>query len=133
MKRLKYEADVKNWLARADQDLEWAKATLRSKLYAQACFITQQVAEKALKTFLLSCEKVPPKTHSLPRLLQSCLDFEDDFNKFKNKVEILDKYYAPTRYPDLGVDEDFTQTKAEEALKTASQILDFVKSAINSP
>ena len=29
MKRLKYEADVKNWLARADQDLEWTRATLR--------------------------------------------------------------------------------------------------------
>ena len=131
MKRLKYEADVKNWLARADQDLEWTRVTLRSKFYMQACFVAQQVAEKALKAFLLSYDAVPPKTHSLPRLLQDTLNFEDGFKKFKNEVEILDKYYAPTRYPDLGVYEDFSLRKAEEALKVASHILNFVKSAIN--
>jgi len=130
MKRLKYEADVKNWLLRANQDLEWAKATLVAKLYTQACFITQQVAEKALKAFMLSQEMVPPKTHSLPRLLQDCLEFDNAFKKFKNKVEILDKYYAPTRYPDLGIDEEYTKKKAEEALEDAEEILNFVKTKI---
>lgn len=127
MKKLKYEADVTSWLFRADQDLEWAKATLRSKLYTQVCFITQQVVEKALKAYLLSQEKVPPKTHSLPRLLQDCLDFEDDFKEFKNKVEILDKYYAPTRYPDVGDFVIFSENQAQEALAIAEKVLTFVK------
>ncbi|HNV46969.1 MAG TPA: HEPN domain-containing protein [Spirochaetota bacterium] len=40
---------AKDWLKQTENDLSWAHDTLRAGKYAQACFICQQVAEKALK------------------------------------------------------------------------------------
>jgi|SRR3989344_1035187 len=131
MKKLKYEADVKNWLLKAEEDLKWARSTLRGRFYTQVCFVAQQVAEKSLKAFLLSCDVVPLKTHSLPVLLKECSANKNDFEQFKNKVEILDKYYAPTRYPDLGLLEGYSPKTAEEALMIATEIFGFVKGTID--
>ncbi|EMN14719.1 putative toxin-antitoxin system, antitoxin component [Leptospira borgpetersenii str. Brem 307] len=39
----------KDWLAQAERDLEWAKASLHSGFFAQTCFVCQQVGEKSLK------------------------------------------------------------------------------------
>lgn len=40
---------VKDWLDQALNDLEWGQASAASDFHSQACFIAQQVAEKALK------------------------------------------------------------------------------------
>ncbi|MBI3385273.1 HEPN domain-containing protein [Candidatus Gottesmanbacteria bacterium] len=41
------------WLSKADDDLEWCRASLREKIYYGSCFVAQQAAEKALKAYLL--------------------------------------------------------------------------------
>jgi HEPN domain-containing protein len=40
------------WLAQAENDLAFAELAARERFFAQACFNSQQAAEKALKAFL---------------------------------------------------------------------------------
>ena len=43
------EADAKRWLRQAENDLDFARLALREGFYSQACFMSHQVTEKALK------------------------------------------------------------------------------------
>lgn len=40
------------WLRQAQEDLRWARHLAEQGAYHLACFLAQQVAEKALKAFL---------------------------------------------------------------------------------
>ena len=40
------------WLEQAQEDLHWAQHLARQGAYHLACFLAQQVTEKALKAFL---------------------------------------------------------------------------------
>lgn len=42
----------RRWLAQAENDLRFAELAARERFFAQACFNSQQAAEKALKAFL---------------------------------------------------------------------------------
>lgn len=130
MKKPKFATDVQSWFKKAEEDLRWGQYVAGGQFYAQTCFVAQQVVEKALKAFILYTGNVSPKIHSLPRLLDICRQQDRDFEKLKEQAEILDKYYAPTRYPDVMVAEEYTQLKAAEALDLAREILEFVKRKI---
>lgn len=45
-------SEAARWLAQAEYDLGAAHISADNKLYAYACFISQQSAEKAIKAFL---------------------------------------------------------------------------------
>lgn len=45
---------IGNWLKQSEEDLLWAKASLKEGILRGACFAAQQSAEKALKAFLIS-------------------------------------------------------------------------------
>ena len=47
-------AEGRRWLAQAENDLAFAALASREGYFAQACFNSQQAAEKALKAFLYS-------------------------------------------------------------------------------
>lgn len=126
----RFQADVDIWLVKAFDDLKWANYGLKGKFYPQVCFGAQQAAEKALKAYLLFCNKIPPKTHSLIKLLEECVSFDNQFIRFKDNLNILDKYYAPTRYPDVDFTQEFSKDKAQESLMIATDILNYVKSKI---
>ncbi len=51
----KAEHEAKRWMKQAKIDLEWAERLAREGGYHIACFLLQQVAEKALKAFLYGC------------------------------------------------------------------------------
>ncbi|MBN1534443.1 MAG: HEPN domain-containing protein, partial [Spirochaetes bacterium] len=42
-----------DWHRQAENDLQWARDTLKDGMFSQACFISQQVAGKALKAVAL--------------------------------------------------------------------------------
>ena len=44
----------KRWLAQAQADLKWAQHLQKEGAYHLACFLAQQVTEKAIKAFLYS-------------------------------------------------------------------------------
>jgi HEPN domain-containing protein len=89
-----------NWIAFARRDVQAADVLRHNGIYEEACFHTQQAAEKALKAFLLHNGQTPPRTHDLSDLLTRCLTFDTTLNALRAECTTLTQYYAPTRYPD---------------------------------
>lgn len=113
-------------LIKAIRDLKTAQQLLvlsKNTLYTDTiCFNSQQASEKLIKSYL-TYKNIPyPRTHNLKYLLKLCIDTDGDFKELNvNKLTI---YAVETRYP-----ESFhiaSVEEAEEALKTAGKIKDFV-------
>ena len=47
--------EAERWLRQAENDLEFAKSGHKEGFFSQVCFLTQQIAEKAVKALAL-CE-----------------------------------------------------------------------------
>jgi HEPN domain-containing protein len=116
------------WLELAERDLLACRKLLEGKLYANACFHAQQAAEKALKGLLLYRGKTIPKIHNLPELF--VLLEESTLAPHRDAIDVLNKYYIPTRYPDL-IDGDepswfSDENEARNALALAEEITETI-------
>ncbi len=120
-----------DWFRQAENDLEWGTDTLKAGKYSQACFISQQVGEKALKAVAYFKGYDMIKSHSILEIARS-LDMPDDIIDMGKK---LDLYYISTRYPDAFPSgapyEYFTREQADEALANAASILEVVRNIFN--
>jgi HEPN domain-containing protein len=123
--------EAKRWWKQAENDLGYAELGLSGGYYAQVCFQAHQVAEKALKAWhygILEKRFVPG--HSLSKLARE-LGLE---KAVMEKLAVLDQYYIPTRYPnglpDAAPFEVYTKHQAEEAVATATEILDRSKEVL---
>lgn len=123
-------ADASTWLKLADEDIHWAKASLKENVLRGACFAAQQGAEKALKAFLLSKDVQTPKIHDLIALNAKCENLDKEFRDLEKSCSILSPYYLSSRYPDIVQFEQYSQKMAKEAVSQAEKIVDFVKSKI---
>ena len=116
------------WMRQAQDDLRAAQVLQAAGQAAQACFLAQQVGEKALKA-LLAADDRDLRSHSLGALLREL--GEEPTQRWQRQARVLDKLYAPTRYPDaLGDDlpaDVFGLEDAERALETASAFLAWAK------
>ncbi len=118
-----------DWLKQAKKDLEHAKKSFELKDYEWSCFASHQSAEKAVKALHLFFGQ-EAWGHVISKLLKELpCDVSEDI------VEIgkaLDIYYIPTRYPngfESGAPfEHFGKLQAKEAIKFASEIIEFVSS-----
>ena len=112
------------WLRRAEDDLRAARLLQGGGQAAQACFLAQQVGEKAIKA-LLAADDRDLRSHSLGALLREL--GEEPTQRWQRQARVLDKLYAPTRYPDALGDElpadVFGPEDAERALEAASALL----------
>lgn len=120
------------WLAQASDDLEWGRHTLKGGHFAQACFIAQQVAEKALKALGYSRGVELIKSHSVVQIAKA-LSVNGRLLEIGKR---LDLYYISTRYPDAlpagSVPfEQFSESQASEALALAEEVLVHVRSELN--
>ena len=93
-----------------------------------ACFHAQQAAEKALKGALVAVADDVPRLHAVTALLDELSECEVEVDDgVREAASILDRYYAPTRYPDAlgGVDPErvFLQRDAREALTYVDRII----------
>jgi HEPN domain-containing protein len=86
------------WLAFAREDLRMAELAVNESLPNQACFHCQQCAEKAVKGLLARQGTPPLRTHRLGDLLG--LLEPDPLASIAADVQLLDRFYIPTRYPD---------------------------------
>lgn len=88
--------------------------------------LSQQVGEKAIKA-LLAAEDRDLRSHSLTALLRT-LD-EELALRWLRQARVLDKLYAPTRYPDALGDElpadVFGPEDGAAALQAAGELLDW--------
>jgi HEPN domain-containing protein len=121
----------KEWLAYAEMDLGTAKLLLISPhtFLLPALYHTQQCAEKALKAFLVFKDINPEKVHDLIRLINKCMQIDQEFSVLKCHAVELNPYISGARYPDSCLPMPHTST-VEASIKSATIILEFVKGKI---
>ena len=122
-----------DWLRQAEEDLKHAKYSLDVGDYEWACFASQQSAEKAVKALHLYLGQ-EVWGHVVAKLLKELpIDVPEDLI---DKARVLDAYYIPTRYPNAfpegALFEHFGKLQAQEAIKYAGEILEFVCSKMGS-
>lgn len=122
---------VNEWIKKAAEDELSSKAILKDKDGAPSsvCFMSQQMAEKYLKAFLISKKKSFPKIHNLERILELCLESDSDFIDLKEEAIELSEFYIESRYPGDYPEEISWQT-AEETLAMAERVKKFVSARI---
>lgn len=126
------------WLSQAEHDLESAINNLEKvKFYSDACFISEQASQKALKAYLLFKGERYILSHSVRELVVSCVKYDGEFNCLIEYGMILDKYYIPTRYPDALAPpavpyKSYTEKEATEAVDYAKKIVNSVRKRIIS-
>ncbi|MDQ2679447.1 MAG: HEPN domain-containing protein [Candidatus Eremiobacteraeota bacterium] len=117
------------WRATAAEDLRVA-GLLATESPSAAAFHAQQAAEKALKAACVIAVDDSPRTHVITHLLDELSkngrNIPDDV---RDAGRVLDRYYAPTRYPDAlgGIDPNrvYTATDAHAAVAFAEAVLAF--------
>jgi len=92
-------AEGERWLRQAENDLEFGRLALREGYFAQACFIAQQSAEKALKSLAYGSGERLVIGHSLVELVERLRDRFPAVSALRETAGLLDQYYIPTRYP----------------------------------
>ena len=114
------------WLFKAQEDELSARDILEDKQGAPStvCFLSQQMAEKILKGYLVFKGKKFPKIHDLDRLVKLCQEFDKSFKRIKSQARYLSNFYITTRYP--GDYPEFNWREAEEAFRSAIKIKNFV-------
>jgi HEPN domain-containing protein len=122
------------WLKQASEDLRWARHLAEQGAYHLACFLAQQVAEKALKAFLYAQGQEIVLGHSVERLCAAAAEFEPRFAAEARSWSVLDSYYVPTRYPNSlpgGIPaEVYNRQAADGAVELASEAVGFVTSLL---
>lgn len=122
---------ARDWLSQAEDDLRWGEHSLGAKYFAQTCFVSQQVAEKALKALALFRGAQEVRSHSVTAIAKS-LSINSEVEEAGKR---LDQYYISARYPDAFPEGTpsgfFTEHQAIEALGLARLIVTKVQSEIN--
>ena len=94
------EEDASRWLRQAENDLAVAQLTLREGFFAQACFMSHQVAEKSLKALAYRRGDRYVTGHSVTDFVRDLAQTYPEVLQHDQLAGILDQYYVPTRYPD---------------------------------
>jgi len=121
-----------DWLLKAENDLKAAKAII--DYYEQPptdtiCYHCHQVAEKALKGFLVYKKASFHKIHDLIALLNACLLKDKDLEFLRNEINELNKYYIEAKYPpDMPI--DYPVKESKEAIDKAVFTLKTIKEKI---
>ena len=122
-----------DWLRQAEDDAAWLADSIEDGHYSQACYIAQQVAEKALKSLAISRGASEIKGHSVTKIAQALAINAE----VERAGKILDRYYISGRYPDAfpeGIPSDFLDREAAlSAQAEALLILNRVKKLMQEP
>jgi HEPN domain-containing protein len=127
----------RRWLDQANQDLRWTRHLAQEGGYHLACFLAQQVTEKAIKAFLYAQGEEIVLGRSVARLCAAADRYEAAFAEKAQRWSILDGYYIPTRYPNGlpdGIPADvYTQDAALGAVALADEAVEWVAQLLNRP
>jgi HEPN domain-containing protein len=126
------ETEGRRWLEQAQTDLKWCRHLHKEGAYYLVCFLTQQVAEKALKAFLYAQGEEIVIGHSVRQLCMRAGEYSSSFQDKLDSWAILDSYYIPTRYPN-GLPDDiparvYNRETAEGALILTEAVVSKVES-----
>lgn len=126
---------IKNWLEIAEENLLLAHSGIKEDFapYHTICFLCQGSAEKYLKAFLIWNGWELKKTHDMVDLLAYCIDYDSEFENFKDECLILNEYITAGRYPGDLAFESINVEDAKEALAAADKIEMYVLEKIDFP
>lgn len=121
----------RRWLEQAQEDLRWARDLAERGGYHIACFLSQQIGEKAIKGFIYAQGEELVIGHSIERLCRAAAQWQPQFEELVKKWAFLDGYYIPTRYPN-GLPDSiparvYAQNSASEAVAVAAEIVAFIE------
>jgi HEPN domain-containing protein len=123
------------WLSQASEDLKWAKHLVEEGGWHIACFLAQQVAEKALKAFLYAQGEEVVIGHSVARLCAASAHYHTEFSEKAKHWSLLDSYYISTRYPNGLPDgipaEVYNQEAASSAVALAEEVVVYARKLIS--
>lgn len=121
---------IRAWLNKARHDIETARRVLyhNQPITDTAVYHCQQAAEKALKAVLIYHGESVFKTHDLIALLTKCANHDPVFINWVETAATLTPYATAFRYP--ANDPDPSLADAEQAVKMATELLDFVQSRL---
>ena len=127
---------ARRWLRQAEHDLIIARGHQERGDYSDACFMAEQVAQKALKACLFARGQRSIPIHSVAQLAERCAQLDPDFTIHITPGRILDQYYIPTRYPDALAPpavpfESYTQEQGEKAVSAAEAIATLVSQKLS--
>lgn len=116
------ELQVEEWIKKAREDELSVEDILESRHGSPStvCFLSQQMAEKYFKAFLVFYSGQFPKIHSIDALWELCYEIDNDLKKIKESAVFLTTFYVATRYP--GDFPNFIWKDAEAAFKSAQKI-----------
>lgn len=124
------------WLRQAEDDYRFGRAALTGRFHAQACFVAQQVGEKAAKAvhYRLTARPVlGHSVHALLRRLNARAGVTADLLQLGGQ---LDQYYVATRYPDalpgVAPADAFSAAQARDALRAAQRILRWARAQLRA-
>lgn len=117
---------AKEWFDSANSDYQYAEIGSKGeKVFPQVAFLSQQVAEKFLKGYLILNRIKPPRVHELPKLLDECVKIKADLEKLRDACEILTGFYIETRYPpDIP---EYTKDEIAQAFERARLIKETIE------
>lgn len=125
-------AKVRQWVARADDDMRVARHTLTLPdecPYRLVAYHAQQCAEKCLKAYLVLRGIDFPFTHDIARLLELCSEQADWTNSLKDAEE-LTPFAITARYP--ADDEPVSEAEARRAVDIARRVREEVRTALSA-
>jgi HEPN domain-containing protein len=122
--------EASRWLEQARRDLDDARYAAAGSRWNLACFLSQQSAEKALKSYLFARGAEQVWGHSVAELCHDAARHDPAFAELGRDAAALDQYYIPTRYPNSlpgGIPADaYTRTDADRALALSASVIDLV-------
>lgn len=122
--------EARRWLDQAREDLKWARRLAEEGGYHLACFLAQQVAEKALKAYLYAQGETIVLGHAVNALCDRAGRYDARLGAKRAAWAILDGYYVPTRYPN-GLPDGipahvYNEKAAREAVALAAEAVETV-------
>ncbi len=122
---------AQEWFDSAVSDYQYAEIGLKEdQIFPQIGFLTQQVAEKFLKGFLILYGIEPPLIHELPKLLDECIKVNPSLENLRDSCELLTGFYVESRYPpDIP---DYTKEEILEAFEKGKVIKEEIEKLIKT-
>lgn len=125
------------WLEQAEEDLRWATDLAERGGYHIACFLAQQVAEKALKAFLYARGEEVVLGHSVERLCHAASRWDPSVGEHVRRWAVLDGFYVATRYPNSLPGSIparvYTQQAAQDAVALAGEVVHAIRGRLSQP
>jgi len=126
--------DGELWLRQAADDFRFARLAVEREFFAQACFVAQQVGEKAVKAVHYHLGARPVIGHSVQALLRRLNARAAVTAALVTSGGELDQYYVATRYPDAlpGIvpADAFSAAQARAPFRAARRILTWARAQL---